>query len=184
MSRTQMIGMKVGGGGRWVATRVMVLALVVGLVVFGHASVARAAPKGLDPSFGSSGRATTDFSSSVHIFGSDVAVQDDGKVVVAGGAYTGLTTDSGFALARYNPDGSLDTEFDVDGKTTADFFGSQDNADEVAVQDDGRIVAVGTSASDFALALYNPDGSPNASFSNDGRRIPTSEATTTRHGAS
>jgi hypothetical protein len=113
MSRTQMIGMKVGGGGRWVATRVMVLALVVGLVVFGHASVTRAAPKGLDPS-----------------------------------------------------------------------FGSQDIADEVAVQDDGRIVAVGTSASDFALARYNPDGSPNASFSNDGRRIPTSEATTTRHGAS
>ena len=49
-----------------------------------------------------------------------VAVQADGKIVVAGIASTAAETDD-FALARYNADGSLDTSFDGDGKVHTDF---------------------------------------------------------------
>lgn len=60
----------------------------------------------------------------------------------------------------------MDGEFDSDDRLTTDFGGS---ASSVAVQGDGRIVAAGDSGSDFALARYNPDGSPNASFNHDGK---------------
>ena len=77
-----------------------------------------------------------------------------------------------FALARYNPDGSLDTSFSGDGKQTTSFGGS-DSANGVALQGDGRIVAVGGRArrnDDFALARYNPDGTLDTSFSGDGKQ--------------
>src|SRR4029077_8399001 len=65
----------------------------------------------------------------------------------------------------------LDTSFSGDGKQTTD-FGAQDRATGVAVQSDGKIVVVGTTTeagfSVFALARFNPDGSPDTSFSGDG----------------
>ncbi len=115
MLRTQKISIDVVVG-RWLATRAVVFALVVGVAVMGYATGAHTAPGDLDSSFGSGGKVTTDFT--VSGFGMDVAVQDDEKVVVAGGAYTGPTTGSDFALARYNPDGTLDTTFGSGGKVT------------------------------------------------------------------
>ena len=53
-------------------------------------------------------------------------------------------TDFDFALARYNGNGSLDTSFDGDGILTTDFNSPSDVADSVAVQDDGKIVVVGS----------------------------------------
>ena len=96
-----------------------------------------------------------------------MALQGDGKIVAVGRAGAG-----DFALARYNPNGSLDTSFSGDGKQTTDFGGS-DAANGVALQGDGKIVAVGRGAAatgdDFALARYNPNGSLDTSFSGDGR---------------
>jgi uncharacterized delta-60 repeat protein len=88
-------------------------------------------------------------------------VQADGKLVAAG------RSNSDTALARYNPDGSLDTTFAGDGKHTTDFGGG---AAGVVIQADGRIVTAGRDGSDFALARFSPDGSPDASFSGDGRQ--------------
>ncbi len=120
----------------------------------------------LDTSFNFDGKLTSDFGSREGA--SDISVQEDGKLVVAGYAHNGVNKD--FALARYHPaNGSLDGEFDFDGKLTTDFGGDHDGAYGVATQDDGRIVAAGYSGSDFALARYNPDGTPNAGFSNDGK---------------
>ena len=48
-----------------------------------------------------------------------------------------------FALARYNPNGSLDTSFAGDGKLTTDFGGAPSAPTAVAIQADGKIVAVG-----------------------------------------
>ena len=82
----------------------------------------------------------------------DVAIQANGRIVavgVAGGGATG----SDFALARYNPDGSLDTSFSGDGRKRTSFGGS-DSANGVALQGDGRIVAVGVGNGEFALARY------------------------------
>jgi len=84
-----------------------------------------------------------------------VAIQPDGKIVVAGHARNGRTTD--FALARYNPNGSLDTTFDADGKVLTHFNGL-DQINAVALQSDGKIVAagntIGAGIQDFALARY------------------------------
>ncbi len=101
-------------------------------------------------------------------------MQEDGKVVAAGNADSGSTSVD-FALARYDTDGSLDGEFDGDGKLRTDFFGGADWAEALAIQEDGKMVAAGLSNNvsnsphDFALARYNADGSLNNSFHNDGK---------------
>src|SRR5207249_1300852 len=126
----------------------------------------------LDPSFGTGGRVLTDFG------GDDearaLALQDDGKIVVAGG-FGGPF----FALARYNPGGTLDTSFGTGGRVFTN-FGGRDGARALALQADGKIVAAGFTSSDFgtrrrfALARYNPDGSLDPSFR--GGRVVTSFA--------
>ena len=139
--------------------------LAAGLVALSVASslapAAWAGPGDLDPSFSGDGKVTTDFG----VGGaSGVALQVDGKIVAVG--------DSGgdFALARYNPDGSLDLSFAGDGMQTTDFGRDLEGASDVALQPDGRIVLVGRGGpgEDFALARYNPDGSPDLSFAGDG----------------
>ena len=90
-----------------------------------------------------------------------IALQSDGKIVVAG------TARNGFALARFNPDGSLDPGFDEDGKLTTSFAANAAGAD-VAVQPDQKIVVAGTAGTDFALVRYNPDGSLDPGFDHDG----------------
>ena len=78
-----------------------------------------------------------------------VALQDDGKILVAGGSNQQLN--SNFAVARYDTDGTLDATFGNDGTLTVDFSGSTDIAETVAVQPDGKIVLGG-------LARDNVDG--------------------------
>ncbi|MFG2335324.1 calcium-binding protein [Streptomyces yangpuensis] len=134
-------------------------------------TVVRYHPDGsLDTTFDGDGKAVTDLGGGGADQGSDVAVQADGKIVAAGG------TGGVFALARYNAaDGSLDTTFDGDGKVFTDFGGLQEGSTAygLALRPDGRIVAVGDTTEglvrDFALARYNADGSPDTSFSGDGR---------------
>jgi uncharacterized delta-60 repeat protein len=136
-------------------------------------------PQGdLDPTFGSGGKVTTDF------FGGDdsaagVAIQSDGKIIAVGSTSNPkgqVGTD--FALARYRPDGSLDTGFGVNrnGKVATDFFGSNDAATGVAVQPDGMIVVVGTTTNpqqgtgtEFALARYSKNGTLDPQFGNNGK---------------
>ncbi len=123
----------------------------------------------LDSGFGSGGKVRTDFGGSD--FGTAVAVQADGKIVVAGGGFlTGVSTSTDFALARYNPDGSLDSTFGGSGKVVTDIHRG-DVALGLAIQGDGKIVAVGTTNTaatgidyDFALVRYNPNGSLDSSF--------------------
>jgi uncharacterized delta-60 repeat protein len=124
----------------------------------------------LDTSFGSGGKVTTDFGSN-QAPGLAVALQSDGKIVVAG---LTQTNDSNFALARYDTNGTLDTSFGSGGKVTTDFSGSEDQAFAVAIQSDGKIIAAGHSFSsstsaDFALARYNTDGALDTSFGAGGK---------------
>jgi uncharacterized delta-60 repeat protein len=119
----------------------------------------------LDSSFGTSGTVTTDFDSYSSLIG--LAIQPDGKVVIAG------TSGSDFALARYNPDGTLDTSFGTDGEVTTDFTTS-DGANSLVLQPDGKIVVAGQawdstiSGHDFAVVRYNADGSLDTGFGTDG----------------
>ncbi|MBL8398028.1 MAG: DUF4347 domain-containing protein, partial [Candidatus Accumulibacter sp.] len=100
----------------------------------------------------------------------EVIVQSDGKYIVVGRSNNG--TDDDFAIARYNSDGSLDTTFSGDGKTTVAIGSGLDQALSAAVQSDGKIVVIGVSYNgannDFAVVRLNADGSLDTSFSGDG----------------
>jgi uncharacterized delta-60 repeat protein len=131
-----------------------------------------AAPGDLDPSFGSAGKVVTDFGGT-YGGASAVAVQPDGKIVVAGNTGN-LYEARSFAVARYNPDGSLDDSFSGDGMQTTDVgggFGSGGHG--LAVQPDGKIVVVGVGGGvgieQAVVVRYSADGSLDPTFSTDGR---------------
>ena len=136
-------------------------------IVFAAAG-AQAAPGDLDLTFSGDGKQRTDFGfgSGATEGASGVALQPDGKIVAVG------KTPGAFALARYNPNGSLDTSFSGDGKQTTSFGeGCCERANGVALQPNGKIVAVGRDEyGGWALARYNPGGSLDPSFSGDGKQ--------------
>lgn len=96
-----------------------------------------------------------------------VALQKDGKIILSGS--TGDYFNRDFTLIRYNANGSLDNTFSGDGILISD-FGKAEGANAVTVQADGKIVMVGSSDLNFAIARYNPDGSFDNSFANGGIR--------------
>jgi uncharacterized delta-60 repeat protein len=145
-------------------------------------ALARYLPDGtLDASFSEDGKVTTDFAGGGSAANA-LALQSDGKLLVAGRApCSPLCRD--FALARYNPDGSLDMSFDGDGKLTTDFGGDVDAAVDLAVLEDGKLVAVGRGAATagggsdgFAVARYHADGRLDSSFDGDGKTIVSNRA--------
>lgn len=117
----------------------------------------------IDPAFGENGMVTTDFHPGIRDFGRALALQPDGKFVLAGGS-----DDAEYLLARYNPDGSLDATFDGDGWVETAHSPDWDMIHALVIQADGKIVAGGVSSHRFSLARYNPDGSLDATFDGDG----------------
>lgn len=103
-----------------------------------------------------------------------MAIQADGKIVVAGESIGDQTDD--FCLARFNSDGSVDGTFDGDGIVLTDFDEAFDSARDVVIQPDGKIVAAGSSQGIVALARYNTDGSLDTSFDGDGRVVGTPDS--------
>src|SRR5205807_8177162 len=100
-----------------------------------------------------------------------VAIQADGKLVVAGGrniVQCGLDCSFRFALSRYTPRGSLDGSFGSGGKVLTP-FGGDTVAQAVAIQRDGSIVAAGGGAGYFALARYTAQGKLDPSFGSGGK---------------
>ncbi len=122
----------------------------------------------LDTSFDGDGRVTTSLSPVSG--GTDaLAMQADGKILAVGSRFNGVDYD--YAVARYHPDGSFDTEFSDDGILSTD-FGGHDSPAGIAVQSDGKIVVVGvTSAgpdSEIAISRYSSNGILDPTFSEDG----------------
>lgn len=126
----------------------------------------------LDPTFGSGGKVRTAIGS-----GSDtanaIAVQPDGKIVVAGSAVM-MGTGQDFALVRYLPDGTLDASFGDGGRVTTSFTDDSDTAYTLLLQPDGKIVVAGdanegTSGLDFAIARFDANGALDASFGQGGK---------------
>jgi uncharacterized delta-60 repeat protein len=119
-------------------------------------ALARYNPDGSpDTSFNGSGMVTTAIGSG-HDYASALALQPDGKLVAAGESASGSNFD--FALARYNPDGSLDTSFNGSGKVTTAIGSGNDYGNALALQPDGKLVVAGWSFNgtkvDFALVRY------------------------------
>jgi len=124
----------------------------------------------IDSTFSGDGKVTTAFDS-YNDKGYSVAIQADGKIVLAG--YTVNVSNDDIAVARYNTDGSLDSTFSGDGKVTTAVGSSIDHGWSVAIQEDQKIVVAGecyiNSTNDFAVVRYNSDGSLDATFDGDGK---------------
>ncbi|MFF5971457.1 calcium-binding protein [Streptomyces sp. NPDC012769] len=121
----------------------------------------------LDTTFSGDGMVTADFGGTE--FGNDVAVQPDGKIVAAGSG--GL----GFALLRYNADGSADAGFGTGGRTSVSFPGDGGSANALALQPDGKIVLAGraddpnsSEANDFGVVRFHANGTVDTGFGGDG----------------
>ena len=120
-----------------------------------------------DPEFGIDGIVTTEISGGYVLESKAIALQDDGKILLAGGGV------AGFALVRYLEDGSVDSDFGVDGLATCAFSQGNDRANGIAVLDDGKIIlsgyASGTIGDSIAVTRLNDDGSIDTGFGAGGR---------------
>ncbi len=122
----------------------------------------------LDPTFGKGGIVIT----SIHDGddnASGVAIQADGKIVVAGSSNNG--SDFDFALIRYNANGTLDPAFGTGGIVLVDIKHGDDHLSALAIQTDGKIVVAGYSNTDLALARLKANGTLDAAFGKGGKVI-------------
>jgi uncharacterized delta-60 repeat protein len=129
-----------------------------------------------DPLFGVSGAVTTDFGDVSVAFA--VAVQPDGKIVAAGTTGRGEFTSGRFAVARYLPDGKLDSSFGSKGRVVSDF--GDRGIQAVALQPDGKLLAAGpvdvNHRLQFGLVRYLMDGTLDPSFGVNGLSTTVVEA--------
>ena len=129
-----------------------------------------AQPGSLDSTFGINGKQLTPIG--IEDRARAVAIQGDGKIVLAGYA-SDVTTLEDFALARYHPNGSLDSTFGSNGKVTTDFNSDHDRGHAIVIQPDGKMVVAGYSGSalnqKFAVVRYNVDGTLDNAFGSNGR---------------
>ena len=129
----------------------------------------------LDASFGVGGKVTVEITPGNQEAAHALAVQPDGKLVVAGESI-GSPSYSDFAVVRLNADGSLDPTFGSAGKVTTRLRNVNDRLHALVLQADGKIVvggesydgSIGGTHFDFALVRYRADGSLDTGFGNGG----------------
>jgi uncharacterized delta-60 repeat protein len=135
-----------------------------------YVGTAVAAPGDLDPSFNGSGKLTFAPGGKQSEI-DDVAIQPDGRLVLAG--WIDQAGSSDFLVVRLNPDGSFDQGFGTGGIATVNFpakGATTDTASGLAIRPDGKIVVGGTSHDNnqgqdrVAVAQLNANGTPDATF--------------------
>ena len=123
----------------------------------------------LDAGFGIAGKVISDLGSPADEANA-LAIQSDGKIVVAGGVQG-----ADFAVARYDTSGILDMGFGNNGVAITPVGGNRDFATAVKIQTDGKILIAGISETggnvDFALVRHDQDGSLDANFGSGGTVI-------------
>jgi uncharacterized delta-60 repeat protein len=136
-------------------------------------ALVRCNPDGtLDATFGGgTGIVTTSIDARARASG--LVEQADGKLVVAGSSADSTTMYSVFALARYNPDGTLDTSFGEGTGIVRTSIGINAQASAIVEQTDGKLVVAGSAGDNgastmFALARYTADGILDTSFGGGG----------------
>jgi len=138
-----------------------------------HFTVVRYNTNGtLDNTFSSDGIVTTDIGSYNLNEAHSIAIQRDGKIVVAGAVGSSFGPNDGYVVVRYNANGTLDNTFSSDGMIIIDIFSSGVDEPSIAIQQDGKIVASFYSSTgsneDFEVVRYNANGTLDNSFSSDG----------------
>ena len=135
-------------------------------------ALARYHPDGsLDQTFGDGGLVTTDLNELET--SNAVAIQPDGKIVVAG-SISRLDRTHDFLVIRYNEDGTLDSSFGQGGVVTTDFYNTMEFAADMAITPNGEIVVAGTiywglPRIDFAIARYKANGDLDETFGSSGK---------------
>jgi uncharacterized delta-60 repeat protein len=150
------------------------------IVTAGEAAIAgqnvilstRMTPYGaLDPTFGVGGIVTVAINGSAGVdSGAGLALQPDGKIVLAGDGISGSTGSLQFAAVRLDRDGSLDPSFGEGGIAQVP-IGAASIATAVVIQPDGKIAIAGTAIvgiKQLAAARLNPDGTVDTSFGDNG----------------
>ncbi len=126
----------------------------------------------LDMSFGMNGIRTTDVNDmNLNDGAASLALQADGKIIVAGGTHTGVNND--LLVLRYTSQGALDPSFGINGiARLAVETSSHEFANAVAIQADGKIIAAGYvnggSSNDMLLYRLTPEGQPDTTFHSNG----------------
>ena len=127
-----------------------------------------------DTGFGTNGRVIIPFDDFFDEQATAVAIQTDGKIIVAGHVQLG-SPGYDFGVARLNPDGSLDTTFDGDGKLKIPVSNSNDFPYDVAVQTNGKIIIAGKGFnqpnSDASFVRLNTNGSFDTTFNGTGKLV-------------
>ncbi len=127
----------------------------------------------LDASFNGTGIVITPVGNSFDS-ATSVAIQTDGKIVVAGYSNNDIAGSS-FAVVRYRTNGLLDLGFHGTGKVLTPFGNGFSGASALAIQRDGKIIAAGYSDhypnSDFAIVRYSTYGFLDESFGNAGKAV-------------
>jgi uncharacterized delta-60 repeat protein len=164
---------------KWLAQAALPLIAAVAIVTGVRVAAAAQAPGTPDRGFAEEGVATWTRAVGQPAAGTDVAVDAQGRIVVAGYA---ADTDGveDFAVLRYLPDGRLDPSFGAEGVVTTPVGASHGRATALAIAPDGKILVSGIARNPvgspphravFAVARYLPDGSLDPGFGSQGTAL-------------
>ena len=128
----------------------------------------------VDDSFGDNGKVIESFGTN-YSYATSIAIQQDNKIIIGGGFDTFYEE---FLVARYMPDGIIDSSFGTNGWVHTDFGNYDDYINAVAIQKDGKVIAGGLTGrngtyknENIALIRYNQDGSIDDAFGNHGKTV-------------
>ncbi len=132
------------------------------IVAAGEGSLVRYLADGsIDTSFGPDGRVAVPF------YARSVAIQNDGRILVAGATDPSFSQD--FVIARFTTNGVLDTTWNNTGIVSVDFGSTNERANTVEIDAEDRILVAGYSDTSLAVARLLPNGSLDTGFSSDGK---------------
>ncbi|AWI25916.1 T9SS type A sorting domain-containing protein [Flavobacterium pallidum] len=131
----------------------------------------------IDTTFGNNGIVLTSLVDE-NAFNNNLKLLADGRILIVGSKSTVPNNSNydyfNFAMAMYLPDGTPDLSFGTNGILQTDFAGHGDVAKAIDIQPDGKIIVAGyvtitwASHTTFGIARYNPDGSLDTGFGQDG----------------
>lgn len=156
------------------STKHLFLALILSMT-----TVSFAQDGTLDTTFDVDGKVITLFETNLSNI-NHLAVQTDGKILAGGTVFATNSIYSQFAFARYTQDGLLDATFGIGGKAVSDFPDLHLEFSSLAIQNDGKFIAVGTSHTffnglpyeQFEIMRFNANGTIDKSFGVEGRVLP------------
>ncbi|SEQ09017.1 T9SS type A sorting domain-containing protein [Flavobacterium urocaniciphilum] len=126
----------------------------------------------INPNFGTNGTISTDYAYDYDLF-SDLQLLQNGKVLLFGNSKITLNSNlDGFAIIKYNEDGSFDNTFGINGKIILNFDSYQNsNPTSVVIQNDGKILIAGNTANNSrgVLTRLHSNGSIDTDFGFNGK---------------